>query len=68
MFPSDFKKLKRTKRFAPEDSLRELPVDAMMLPFLTMGLGTAMTQGLVFGELIDAQQQGATYGTGLDFG
>lgn len=69
MFPSDFRRLKRTKTFDPNNRQRELPVDAMMLPFMTMGLSTALVGGCAFHELLDpsvSQSRGTT--VGFDFG
>lgn len=69
MFPTDFRKLKRTRRFDPENERRDLPVDAMVLPFMTMGLGAAMTGGMAFGAIIDQQRRSSTSGSvGYDFG
>jgi len=68
MFPTDFQKLKRTKHYDPDNRDRTLPVDAMMLPFLTMGLGAAMTQGMTFGSMIAQQHRGRVGHVGFDFG
>lgn len=68
MFPMDFQKLKRTKRFDPDNSHRALPVDAMMLPFMTMGIGAAMAEGVPLGTMIQQQQERGTDGGSSDFG
>lgn len=67
MFPTDFQMLNRTKRFDPDNTHRALPVDAMMLPFMTMGLGAAMTEGMTLGAMIE-QQHRSTTSAGYDFG
>jgi hypothetical protein len=69
MFPTDFQKLKRTNSFDPENEHRALPVDAMMLPLLTVGLATATTQQMAFGAVIDEQQRrGGLDGGSSSFG
>ena len=68
MFPTDFQKLKRTKRFDPDNAHRALPADAMLLPFMTMGLGAAMAEGIAFSGMLERQQRGVTHGVGYDFG
>lgn len=68
MHPADFQKLKRTKHYASNDKTRALPVDAMLLPFLTAGLGTAMAQDISLGNLIQASNKGSAYDGGFDFG
>ncbi|MDA1018096.1 MAG: hypothetical protein O3A00_27020 [Planctomycetota bacterium] len=67
MFPSDFRKLKRTADFDPRNEDRTLPADAMMLPFMTMGLG-AMVGGLAFGEMLEEQNRQSMADGGMDFG
>ena len=67
MFPDDFKKLRRTDHFDPDDTLRALPVDSMLFPFMTMGLAAAMTEGLALSEIME-QKQGSTTDGGMDFG
>ncbi len=68
MFPTDFQKLKRTSRFDSGNKQRELPVDAMMLPFLTMGLGAAMGQEMTFSAMIAEQNQETMHHAGIEFG
>ena len=65
MHPLDFQKLKRTKQFDRANSNRDLPVDALLLPFMTMGLGIAMTEQMAFSEIIEGQEEG---GISDDFG
>ena len=65
MRPQDFRKLKRTKQFDRANSNRDLPVDALLLPFMTMGLGIAMTEQMAFSEIIEGQDEG---GISDDFG
>ena len=65
MRPLDFRKLKRTKQFDRANSNRDLPVDALLLPFMTMGLGIAMTEQMAFSEIIEGQDEG---GISDDFG
>ena len=65
MRPLDFRKLKRTKQFDRANSNRDLPVDALLLPFMTMGLGIAMTEQMAFSEIIEGQEEG---GISDDFG
>ena len=65
MRPLDFRKLKRTKQFDRANSNRHLPVDALLLPFMTMGLGVAMTEQMAFSEIIEGQDEG---GISDDFG
>ena len=57
MFPTDFQRLARTKRFDPENSDRTLPVDAMMLPFLVGGMSEAMTEEVTLGSILDDPQR-----------
>lgn len=68
MFPEDFRKLKRTQRYDPGNAERALPVDAMMLPFMTAGLTAAISGGMAFGAMIEQQHQGSTIGGSFDFG
>jgi hypothetical protein len=68
MIPADFQKLKRTKLFDPENKERALPVDAMMLPFLTLGLGAAMTEGMAFSTMLERQHQGSVHDGGFGYG
>lgn len=68
MYPEDFRNLKRMKRVAPENEHRDLPVDSMLLPFMTMGLAAAMTDGIPLGMLIDQQRQQEMAEGSSDFG
>lgn len=68
MFPADFQKLKRTKKFDPDNENRALPVDAMMLPFMTMGVGAAMAENMTLGSMIEQQRQRSASNGGYDFG
>ncbi len=61
LFPADFKRLKRTKSFDAANRERSLPADALLFPFLVMGMGHAFTHGGTFSTLL-AQQ--ATYSGG----
>lgn len=65
LFPEDFQELKRTKNFDSANEARELPVDALMMPFLAGGLAAAFTGGLAFSDLI-AQEAATTYSGGSD--
>ena len=65
MRPLDFRKLKRTKQFDRANSNRHLPVDALLLPFMAMGLGVAMTEQMAFSAIIEGQDEG---GISDDFG
>ena len=65
MHPLDFQKLKRTKQFDRANSNRHLPVDALLLPFMAMGLGVAMTEQMAFSAIIEGQDEG---GISDDFG
>jgi hypothetical protein len=62
MFPTDFQKLKRVKRFDPNNEHRTLPVDAMLLPFMTVGLGVAMTENIAMSAMLDQQQRAHSAG------
>lgn len=68
MFPTDFQKLRRLKGYDPDNKDRALPVDAMMLPFMTMGLGAAMAGGITLGSMIEQQHQRRMYDAGVEFG
>lgn len=68
MFPADFQRLKRTKAFDRDNTDRGLPVDAMLMPFMTMGLGAAIAGGMTLGAMIEQQQQGTSVDAGIDFG
>lgn len=65
MFPADFKNMKGTKHYDPTNKDRALPVDALLIPFMTLGLGAAMTEGLAIGAMME--QQVSTSGS-YDFG
>ncbi len=68
LFPSDFRKLKRTNQFDPDNKKRALPVDAMMLPFMTLGLAAAMAEGTTLGTLIEQQQERVADASTISFG
>lgn len=68
LFSSDFKNLKRTKLFNVDNEARALPVDALMLPFLTMGMGAAFTQGVPFSTLLEEEKRKSMSDGGSDFG
>jgi hypothetical protein len=67
MYPEDFQKLKRTRRYDPNNTSRSLPVDAMAMPFLASGLGTVMSEGIAFQTML-VQQEPDSGGGGADFG
>ncbi len=68
MFSTDFQKLKRTKGFDPDNKHRALPVDAMMLPFMTMGLEVAMVEGMTFSSMIEQHHKRSMSYVGSDIG
>ena len=68
MFPKDFRKLSRTQHFDPKNEDRSLPADAMMLPFLTMGLGAAMLGGIAFSAMLEEEGRRSMVSGGMDFG
>jgi hypothetical protein len=64
LFPEDFRRLKRTARFHPQDKQRMLPVDAVPLAFLATGMTASFASSIPLGEQLqrDAQNQ-ATAGS-----
>ena len=68
MFPTDFRQLKQTRYFDPDDTQRALPVDAMMLPFFAMGLEMAMAEQMTFETMMAEQQRGGVHDLHSNFG
>jgi hypothetical protein len=71
MFSEDFQKLKRTQNYDPANESRALPVDALMMPFLIGGLGTAFASGMALRDLLEQHQHAAHTGmsnSSFDFG
>jgi hypothetical protein len=71
MFAEDFQKLKRIQNYDPANESRALPVDALMMPFLIGGLGTAFASGMALRDLLEQHQHAAHTGmsnSSFDFG
>ena len=68
MFPKDFQNLKRTRQFDTSNQERALPVDAMMTPFLVMGLDAALTSQQSLGSLIEQRRVSQEFEIGQTFG
>ncbi|MEO2034160.1 MAG: hypothetical protein ABGZ35_18960, partial [Planctomycetaceae bacterium] len=67
LFPADFEKLKRTNAYDVANKERALPADALMFPFLIMGMGSAFTHGDTFSTLLaqdTAYSSGGSSGSG----
>lgn len=62
-FPDDFARLKRTKNFRQTAAKGELPVDALLLGALSLGLEHCFLTNSTFGEQLRRERQNAAQST-----